>query len=40
MPAVAVPLRVVLLGQPQSPSIDQVLEVMGRERVMERMQSI
>ena len=40
MPAVAVPLRVVLLGQPQSPSIDQVLEVMGRERVLERMQSI
>ncbi|HWU84421.1 MAG TPA: glutamate--tRNA ligase, partial [Rhodocyclaceae bacterium] len=25
MPAVAIPLRVVLLGQPQSPSIDQVL---------------
>ncbi len=40
MPAVAIPLRVVLLGQPQSPSIDQVLEVMGRDAVMARLQSI
>ncbi len=40
MPAVAIPLRVVLLGQPQSPSIDQVLEVMGRDRVLERLQSV
>lgn len=39
MPAVAIPLRVALLGQPQSPSIDQVLEVMGRERVLERLQA-
>ncbi|HTH94829.1 MAG TPA: glutamate--tRNA ligase [Rhodocyclaceae bacterium] len=40
MPAVAIPLRVVLLGQPQSPSIDQVLEVLGRECVMARLQAI
>ncbi len=40
MPAVAIPLRVVLLGQPQSPSIDQVLEVMGREGVLARLQSV
>ena len=40
MPAVAIPLRVVLLGQPQSPSIDQVLEVMGRDGVLERLQSV
>lgn len=40
MPAVAIPLRVALLGQPQSPSIDQVLEVMGRERVLERLQAV
>lgn len=39
MPAVAIPLRVALLGQPQSPSIDQVLEVMGRERVLARLQA-
>ena len=37
MPQVAMPLRVVLLGQPQSPSIDAVLEVMGRERVLARL---
>ncbi len=37
MPQLAMPLRVVLLGQPQSPSIDAVLEVMGRERVLARL---
>ena len=34
MPQVAIPLRVALLGQPQTPSIDAVLEVMGRELVL------
>jgi glutamyl-tRNA synthetase len=38
MPQVAIPLRVLLLGQAQSPSIDLVLEVMGRETVLDRMQ--
>ena len=37
MPQVAIPLRVALLGIPQSPSIDAVLEVLGRERVLERL---
>ena len=37
MPQVAIPLRVVLLGQPQSPSIDAVLEVLGKERVLARL---
>jgi len=37
MPQLAIPLRLVLLGQPQSPSIDAVLEVMGRERVLARL---
>jgi glutamyl-tRNA synthetase len=37
MPQVAIPLRVLLLGQAQSPSIDLVLEVMGRELVLERL---
>ena len=37
MPQVAIPLRVALLGIPQSPSIDAVLEVLGRERVFERL---
>jgi glutamyl-tRNA synthetase len=37
MPQVAIPLRVALLGTPQTPSIDAVLEVLGRERVLERL---
>lgn len=37
MPQVAIPLRVALLGQPQTPSIDAVLEAFGRERVMARL---
>jgi glutamyl-tRNA synthetase len=37
MPQVAIPLRVLLLGQAQSPSIDLVLEVMGRELVLSRL---
>ena len=39
-PQVAIPLRVLLLGQPQSPAIDAVLEVMGRERVLARIASM
>jgi glutamyl-tRNA synthetase len=37
MPQVAIPLRVALLGQPQSPAIDRVLAVMGREEVLRRL---
>ncbi len=37
MPQVAIPLRVALLGQPQTPSIDAVLEVMGRDLVLTRL---
>ena len=37
MPQVAIPLRVVLLGQPQSPAIDAVLEVMGRPGALARL---
>ncbi|MDP2751505.1 MAG: glutamate--tRNA ligase [Rhodocyclaceae bacterium] len=40
MPQVAIPLRVALLGQPQSPAIDAVLEVMGREGVLARLADI
>jgi len=39
MPQVATPLRVVLLGQAQSPAIDAVLAALGREQVLERLQS-
>ena len=37
MPQIAVPLRVALTGKPQSPSIDALLEVMGREEVLRRL---
>ena len=37
MPQVAIPLRVALLGVTQTPSIDAVLEVLGRERVLTRL---
>jgi len=37
MPVVAIPLRVALLGLPQSPSIDGVLEVLGRDVVLQRL---
>ena len=40
MPQLAMPLRVILLGQTQSPSIDAVLEVLGRERVLERLERV
>ena len=37
MPQLAIPLRVVLTGQPQTPSIDAVLEAMGKELVLQRL---
>jgi glutamyl-tRNA synthetase len=37
MPQVAIPLRVALLGQPQSPAIDRVLAVLGRDEVLGRL---
>ena len=37
MPQVAIPLRVTVLGVAQTPSIDAVLEVLGRERVLTRV---
>ncbi len=37
MPQVAIPLRVALLGVTQTPSIDAVLLVLGRERVLARL---
>jgi glutamyl-tRNA synthetase len=40
MPQLAIPLRVALLGLPQSPSIDAVLQVMGRERVLARLDAV
>ncbi len=35
MPQVAMPLRVMLTGETQTPSIDAVIELLGRERVLD-----
>ncbi len=31
------PLRLLLTGQTQTPAIDAVIEIIGRERVLERL---
>lgn len=38
MPKIAVPLRVMVTGEPQSPSIDATLELIGRGEVLARME--
>ena len=37
MPQLAMPLRLLLTGQTQTPAIDAVIEIIGRERVLERL---
>jgi glutamyl-tRNA synthetase len=37
MPQIAIPLRVIVCGQTQTPSIDQTLYLIGREEVLARM---
>ena len=37
MPQIAIPLRVTLLGVEHTPSIDAVLEALGRERTLQRL---
>jgi glutamyl-tRNA synthetase len=37
MPKLAMPLRVMVTGEPQTPSIDATLELIGREEVLRRM---
>jgi len=39
MPKIAMPLRVMLAGTTHTPSIDAVLELIGREEVLRRMDS-
>ena len=39
MPKIAMPLRVMLTGTPHTPSIDAVLELLGRDQVLQRMDS-
>ncbi len=38
MPQLAIPLRLIVAGTTQTPAIDAVLEILGRERVMQRLQ--
>jgi glutamyl-tRNA synthetase len=38
-PKVAMPLRVMIAGIAQSPSIDQVMAILGKQEVLKRMQS-
>ena len=40
MPKVAMPLRVLVCGTTSTPSIDAVLAVLGRERVLERLATL
>jgi len=37
MPQLAMPVRVLLLGTPQTPSLDAVLELLGREKVVAKL---
>jgi glutamyl-tRNA synthetase len=39
MPQLAIPLRVALVGQTQTPSIDAVLELFGREEALHRVRA-
>ena len=36
-PQLAMPLRVMVTGEPQTPSVDATLELVGREQVLARM---
>ena len=38
MPQLAMPLRVMVSGEAQTPSIDATLELIGREEVLARME--
>ncbi|RPI42979.1 MAG: glutamate--tRNA ligase [Betaproteobacteria bacterium] len=39
LPRIAMPLRVMVTGEPQTPSIDAVLALIGRDEVLHRMNS-
>jgi glutamyl/glutaminyl-tRNA synthetase len=39
MPQLAMPVRVLLLGTPQTPSLDAVIELMDRENVISRLKN-
>ena len=37
MPALAMPVRLLVTGRTQTPSLDAVLELIGRDRVLVRL---
>jgi glutamyl-tRNA synthetase len=37
MPKLAMPLRVILTGQAQTPSVDAVILLIGRDRVRQKL---
>ena len=39
MPQLAMPVRVLVMGTPQTPSVDAVLELQGREKVVAGLQN-
>ena len=39
MPQLAMPLRLMLMGRTDTPSIDKVMAVLGRETVVSRLQA-
>jgi glutamyl-tRNA synthetase len=39
MPALAMPVRVLVMGTPQTPSLDAVLATFSREKVIERLKT-
>jgi glutamyl-tRNA synthetase len=39
MPKIAMPLRVMVTGEAQTPSVDAVLELIGRDEVLARMET-
>ncbi len=40
MPKLAMPLRVLLVGQAQTPSVDAVIHLIGREKVIQRLSAL
>ena len=40
MPAIGLPLRAIVLGQTQSPSLDNVLWIFGREEILHRLSTL
>ena len=40
MPALAMPVRVLVMGTPQTPSVDAVLHLQGREKVLAALQKL